>query len=1584
MAILIADNVDFGAAAARDGGVHHMALVVKLTFDEDPYKNEAYLAALAKSGLDMSSLPVVTRVPKFEKPDAVPLPKRDVNPPAAAHRPRLKTELVRDGKTFALSSETTEDDFLADHFPETFAVWLKAAVPNTATRSSIVKTLVQAAGDLLSWPAVLRASADLAAMWPLYVQQHVEDAATMQGRRVGSVGRMTSRPHEELAYAYATHTLGIDNTSRIGDHRKKTSMDDDRPQYQVIVPLTPILENPTGDKAMTLTVMLAIRVFDLFDQTAGLLVVDGGLFKKASQMVWPHEEYKKRIMVSNGDFHMTKTAHAAISAITKESGIAHLLVKSGVFDGITSAEHALSGGHVDNAMIGYSDLYLGLHGRLFDMWHAEALEADNMEEDEEEGEEEDGAAENQHAISLDEFASVKEALDAVNKGGAPGVAAAAVGSALGVHLEKYQGFLERVAQRTGNAAMWIHILRWIEIVLQHRRMMRSPEGTPEYVDMLEQLHTLCTLADRHNYAKGLAVQIAQWSTIEECFPSLLEHSNDHRWLLSANDLGINGHGKEHDLIIEYQNKRIKAGKGGITKLASSPDHFAAWFMCCTYRCQMEAMAQAFAPVTKRTLGKGKMGTCSRVEYRRGRSKREIRELAKLKEVLADERGNNPFAAADLALVQERSPEAAEAESKMMTRLTTGAALPDKVAASMLSAWGQGRERARLMLDRITLPAEGENATVVWAHAALLNVGRYVGKAVKPPKAERMADEMVGSLFFYLFQLVASGANLGDATVSPEELLEYGLTTGGAGSLFKPDGTMLKSNKSKWIDPLLGKPTADPGKPPQMSLLIWDFMAKIRQVHTWTKHDIVTFGSVAETVLRGMVKETIKRGYRRGGVVVDQYAADGAPHGPLKDFVQTPHRGGADVKIHDVERDGRLGSRQMLYDFLRDSGHKHKFVKLLLAALERVMSDPHIAGKIEGFYMMVAGEGHLVKPGGGATAETRLDTVVMEADMGCIKMMVVLAKTLDLEQVTLAVQDTDILNASVAFQNLVASKTRVWALRQRLKAEGDDRWYDIRGRADEITQEHGERMVPALLGAMVYSGCDVVSGFKGKGKLTAYKALCRAAKAAEEGNEAAIKAMDAMAMMGKDGFVSPGTVKLPAKFTRQGAGAVEQYHQLEPAAKVGMEVFLCYVYNRERQALDAKTLRLLSATKCNQTAKAGGGNRGGGKKKAAAGQGSISPSPNQHEHHCLRAHYSCLLWHEALRDEQPEAETSPLGYGWAAVILAGCVVAWVAIFASIAAYPPKMANFATTGGEEAAAAATAAAGEEEDEVGNEEEEDDDSDGDPDDDDGEEEEGSDDDMDGLVLLDVTTNTATTAHADAVPPQADADEEADQESEEEEDEEDTSVAAGVATLGFQDDVPDHLQDLPTEIEWMQKGATIWVQAAMWSASHPQCSTKAWWRGVVHDAGFTASGPRKDEWKGTITIKFTSDEGSPTTFQGQDARKRFARERHGPKEGSNDDRFVVQALPPGTEPAVTGERSRGQRREADMMYNDSVQEAPQRKKSKTTNGKQTGSRTTRASATQQGSRGDGGKARKNTTSKATTAARAGKKGKRKAAGGR
>ena len=79
--------------------------------------------------------------------------------------------------------------------------------------------------------------------------------------------------------------------------------------------------------------------------------------------------------------------------------------------------------------------------------------------------------------------------------------------------------------------------------------------------------------------------------------------------------------------------------------------------------------------------------------------------------------------------------------------------------------------------------------------------------------------------------------------------------------------------------------------------------------------------------------------------------------------------------------------------------------------------------------------------------------------------------------------------------------------------------------------------------------------------------------------------------------------------------------------------------------------------------------------------------------------------------------------------------------------------------------------------------------------------------------------------------------------------------------------------------------------SASHPQSSTQAWWRGVVHDAGFPNPNPRKDEWKGTITIKFTSDEGSPTTFQGQDVRKRFARERQGPEWGSKDDRFVVEA---------------------------------------------------------------------------------------------
>ena len=962
-AVSVADNVDFGAIDARGGGQHPMAWLLKLTFDEDPHQNEAYLDALAKSHLKASSKPVATRVPAVKKRDTVPLMKRSVNPPAAAHRPPRKTVLERAGSSFSLAVGSTAEVFLAEYFPKSFGTWLPTATAGD-DYTEVVKALVQAAGAMQDWQAVLRASKPLAAKYPGHRTLHRADAAIMEERRVGSAGRTTSRPNEELAYAFATHTIGIEGTSRIGDHRKKTCQDDEKPLHQVMVPMIPMLHPATSDKAMTLTMLQTIEVMDVLGQEAGLLVVDGGLFKKACDMVWADSRFRKRILVSNGDFHLTKTACAAISNITKESGIAQMLVEAGAFDGTVSAEHALSGGHVDNALVGYSHIYLGLHGLLIDKWHNEELE----EEEEEEEEIEDSAEgeSDDHKITRAELIEVKAALADVNKGGEAGVAASAVGSRLGTHLERYRGFLERLSTRTGNAAVWVEVLRWIELMLRHRRIMRSPEGIPEYVACLETLHALCCLADRTVYAKGLAVQIAQWATMAECFPSLLGHGADHRWLLSANDTRFNGAGKEHDLIIEHANKIIKNGKGGITKLASYDSHLVAWFASSSYRRQMSAMAAKFAPVTRRDLGNGTMG---RVELRRNRAGREIKELNTLRELLATKLGRNPFASADGPLLAAMSSARREEEAKQVSRLTTGAALLDKTAASLLCAWEQGCRRAHTMLDRVALAAPGETGVVIWSHATLLRVGKFATATAKGVKKERAADEMVGSLFFYLFHLVASGVDLGDAAVSIPELLQHGLTTGGAGALFKPNGGMRSGDKSDWATLVLGEPLQQPPtRPAKGSLVIWDFMAKVRCLGVWTKFDVVTFYSVAKAVLEGIVTETIRLGFEYGGVVVDQYSDDNAQYCPLKDKAQKENRGGSAVKIHEVTEEGRLGSRAMLYDFLRDSGHKHKFVKLLKEALAAVMTKVGPA-KLSGFYMIVEGRGYLIAPGGGSPRRT---------------------------------------------------------------------------------------------------------------------------------------------------------------------------------------------------------------------------------------------------------------------------------------------------------------------------------------------------------------------------------------------------------------------------------------------------------------------------------------------------------------------------------------------------------------------------------------------------------------------------------------
>ena len=102
------------------------------------------------------------------------------------------------------------------------------------------------------------------------------------------------------------------------------------------------LHPATSDKAVPLTMLQTIGVLDVIRQEAGLLVV--GLFKKACDMVWADSAWRKRILVdvSNGDVNLIKTSCAAMSAITKESGIAQKLGEAGVFDGAPTLQERWS------------------------------------------------------------------------------------------------------------------------------------------------------------------------------------------------------------------------------------------------------------------------------------------------------------------------------------------------------------------------------------------------------------------------------------------------------------------------------------------------------------------------------------------------------------------------------------------------------------------------------------------------------------------------------------------------------------------------------------------------------------------------------------------------------------------------------------------------------------------------------------------------------------------------------------------------------------------------------------------------------------------------------------------------------------------------------------------------------------------------------------------------------------------------------------------------------------------------------------------------------------------------------------------
>lgn len=1417
-----------------------MVGVAKMAFDVDPWTHAPFLKALGTWYKKASTAKVLQNVPPAPADD-VPVPNhRPGNPIGAAKVPTSQIEFVRDGVSFSLAATCTFEQFAAEELVPSFAQWLNGAAGLSVLELAEVKTaLVNAAGNCWPFQRVLLCSPPLAAKMPTYVTDHPADAARLQNQALGSWGKLPDSRYQGIAYAHTVECFGVDNTPRIGDGRKRLSFESGNQRHEVVITLPVILRDPTTYPAVQAGCDRCLQVLDLCRQAQGVHFVDGGLFPKYSSVVDASAILRSRMMMMNGDMHGIKAMMAGIMSAMDGSGITEMVTESGMFSGVASAGHALRGGNIDAGKKAHFGVYTVLHGILLEMYLKECLDSDAV-----------------WKTTHPELLEVKASLTLVHKGGNAGVIAAAPGSVLANHLERYESYLDAVGARCGTAAAWVCYLRWVNHLETYDRLMHNPLDTqliPAYAGMLKQVHILYCLTNRTSYAKIIAYVLCELKTMDQCFKSILDLGNgDNRWIVSTDTSDKHGRGRENDKILENDNADAKS-QGGVTKVASRRDHLASWFAARPWITTMLRAALKFEPVTRRHM----LGTVE-IELTRTRSAREA-VWAKAMQKVCRTPSRNPFLNADPDLVGGMSPEAQKASAAGVHRLADGVALPAKIAWLVQQRHAIGAERSRLMLQKATAGSKVN----VFSSQPKCQATDFNLKTAKKIKVEGAANEIIGVLFFYLYFLVESGA-LKDAAVTPGDLLRHPLTSGGELSLFTPGGERRGNQKADWSAALLGAHES-PKKVSNGAVNINDFFAEVRKVNAWDPSVTVTYGSLLVQTFTKMIAEGIAFGATVFGIAVDNYVADtDTTQDPLlKD--QAAGRGNSKVPVAALGKDTIIKNLTCWFDFLKSSNHKVMLLKLILGALEETLLLTRFTGAITAVYVVVQGKGWCLKPGEpGPARDGELDCSVTEADAIVIRLGIVLSKRLTPPAIVFTAQDADIICMVMAWHSEVAPGVSLWIRRCKLTSVGE-RWWSAAIVAARLEKAHGTLFLPASLAAYAVAGCDTVEKLVGVGTGTLYKHFCRVADLAKVGDVQCVAIMGSLADLGHERFLDPATVTLNKQCARGGPEVIT-YRQVSESNVKAMEALLTYMCNKEKQTnCDALELRRQSAVAHKQrdaAATAATGERGRKKKKLPPSH--VTPSPSGWEQHILRAHLQKEVWRSALSPDQPDSEPTPQGKGWVLVDRE-----WRAVFSRLPPYPAALSAAAAS----AEDPAMAGGGMEEEGAEEEEEEDTETAGETED---EQDYG---DADTNVCRETAMDNMAAASAAAG---SDADEPITDEQEDSSEAEDESDE--VRREGWADEAPKHRIAPATHASWMKVGARLAMKVAMFSHYHPQGSKDVWWLGTVTGGfGFTSAG---EEWKGKLDVAYDSDGGSVQPWKPRD-RWRFRLASYGP--GPGDGRWVL-----------------------------------------------------------------------------------------------
>jgi len=285
--------------------------------------------------------------------------------------------------------------------------------------------------------------------------------------------------------------------------------------YFDLPPLPLAASTDEGCRAL-LTQVLSLMDNWAIEQT--VIVVDGALYARLSKFVNTDPDLRQRIVLKLGDFHLRQVFHAAILAYLKDSGLVDLLVESGAFTSVESAERAMAGGHYKRATLGYSMLFTTVSRRLWCLFEDEVKRAASSQDTKSESFPSLTATE-----ILEQIAEVKSPVPAQDHSASATLAdiyaaRSAKGRILGLTFDTWLAKAETTSGRVKYLAV---LFRALCVLQDFDAVTKCPVGyggLASFINVEARMLPLLEIFNHTLYCRLLAAEIATLSTLDRHFP----------------------------------------------------------------------------------------------------------------------------------------------------------------------------------------------------------------------------------------------------------------------------------------------------------------------------------------------------------------------------------------------------------------------------------------------------------------------------------------------------------------------------------------------------------------------------------------------------------------------------------------------------------------------------------------------------------------------------------------------------------------------------------------------------------------------------------------------------------------------------------------------------------------------------------------------------------------------------------------------------------------------------------------------------------------------------------------------------------